>query len=180
MVRAINTASIERSTGRSWDDWRRQLDARGAAKLAHGEIVALAREIGGIENWWAQSVAVAYQQAIGRRRPGAASDGTFSVSITRVSPGPPDRVAAAWRRLAADLSAVAGVALDGIPTESRTPKRHYWRCRLADGSRVTVTFEPKAAEKSMVAVEHSRCRSPQAATSRKQFWAERLEQLAQG
>ncbi len=180
MVRAISTVAIGRSTGRPWEDWQRDLDARGAAKLEHGEIVALAREIAGIDNWWAQSVAIAYQQAIGRRRPGEASDGTFSVSITRVRPGPPDRIAAAWRRLAAELSAVADVALDGTPTESLTPKRHYWRCKLADGSRVTVTFEPKAAAKTLVAVEHSRCRSPEVAASRKAFWAARLEQLAPG
>ena len=65
--------AVRRATGRTWDEWIRWLDERGAAGMSHKQIVALLREQGGVESgWWQQTVTAGYEVAKGRRVEGVA------------------------------------------------------------------------------------------------------------
>ena len=61
----------------------------GARDLTHHEIATNVLELldGTIDNpaWWAQSIAVTYEQAIGRRIPGQRPDGTFQMSVSKAT-----------------------------------------------------------------------------------------------
>ncbi|MBU5900220.1 hypothetical protein JVW24_24175, partial [Vibrio cholerae O1] len=74
---------------------------------------------------WVQGAVVAYEQEIGRRVPGQRADGTFDVAVSRTVTGERgdviDRVASLVD------GELGGVALDGDPRVSTTPKRSYWR-----------------------------------------------------
>jgi uncharacterized protein YndB with AHSA1/START domain len=63
----------------------RALDAAGAAELNHKQLVALvAREVE--SRWWQQSIAVAYEQAHGKRVVGETATTGFQVGVVRTLP----------------------------------------------------------------------------------------------
>lgn len=65
MPRAVNTAAIERATGKPWQEWLVWLEDIGAATLTQEEIAQKVYEQN-VPNWWAKQVADAYGQETGR------------------------------------------------------------------------------------------------------------------
>jgi hypothetical protein len=94
-TKPINTAAIEKGTGRSWNEWLAFLESIGAEKLSHKQIAERVTASGHTSGWWSQSIAVAYEQSIGRRLPGQVEDGTFQASRRGRFPAPGTR---RWRR----------------------------------------------------------------------------------
>lgn len=174
MVKPIDTQSIARSTGRPWEEWLSWLERKSAKSMPHAQIARIVMEEGNVDGWWAQSITVAYEQAIGRRKPGQLADGSFNASVSRVVPGDPARLHAEWMAASSKLRAVAGADVDGGPTGSITPKRRYWRASFSDGSRVTMAFEKKAPGKTLVSVEHSKLASARHIEDVKEAWRELL------
>lgn len=80
MIQPVNADAITKGTAQSWKEWLAFLEAINAHSMPHDEIARRVRETGDASGWWAQTIAVAYEQHIGRRVPGQASDGTFQVS----------------------------------------------------------------------------------------------------
>lgn len=60
-------AAVAAKTGKSWAQWFAVLDAAGANKMSHKEIVAYLRDNHDIGSWWQQMVTVGYEQARGLR-----------------------------------------------------------------------------------------------------------------
>ncbi|HEX2080583.1 MAG TPA: SRPBCC domain-containing protein [Longimicrobium sp.] len=89
--------AVRTATGRTWDEWEKVLDARGAAGLSHKQIVALLEEMGEIRSaWWVQSVTVGYEKRKGMRVLGETADTGFQVGVRRTVPLAPED---AWRLL---------------------------------------------------------------------------------
>ena len=197
-ARGANTEAIAAATGTVWADWIVRLDAAGAQQLpTHGEIAALAlaqiRDPQSPEcanpEWWAQSVAVAYEQHLGRRLPGQRPDGTFDANASRtVTGGLDEAIDRVVTVLAAEIDSGAGrlrsVAVAEGPRVSATQKWRYWRASLADGSRVDLTVSQKptraggdAPTRSTVAVGHRRVVSPEEAAAWKAFWRQLLDRI---
>lgn len=81
--REISDDAVRAATGRSWDEWEAELDAREAAGLSHRRIVALLSD-GLIESgWWRQMVAVTYERRKGARVTGQTADTGFQVGVQR-------------------------------------------------------------------------------------------------
>lgn len=185
MVRRSSTASIERTTRRAWVQWLTTLDGAGAASLPHPQIVGIAYEQipEDVENrgWWAQSVAIAYEQHRGLRRPGESRTGEFQASVSKTYPGGMDAALQAWVALVAGRDTFGGVAVDGEPGTSSTDRWRYWRAALADGSRVAVTISEKSPKKSpkksSLGIGHTKLRSPEEVERWKAVWRELLGQL---
>ena len=70
MTRPIDIASAERGTGKVWRERLAFLGKIGARHLPHKEIARRVREECSGSSRRAQSIAVAYEQHIGRRVPG--------------------------------------------------------------------------------------------------------------
>lgn len=179
MPRPMNTASIEQETGRSWPAWCEALDQRGARALSHPQIVEQVHAEGVESGWWAQTITVAYEQAIGRRIPGQTSTGSFSAAVSRTLPGEPAAVLARWCAVVDGMATFDGVAPRTAPTTAETPKRLYWRAKFADGSSVAVSFERKPGGKTMVAVGHDNLADAAEVLARKQYWAGLVERLTE-
>lgn len=79
----LSDAKLAARTGRSARDWFEILDAEGATRLSHDQMVALLVEIYEAPEWGAQAVAVRYQREHGIRLPGEQDDGTFTVTASR-------------------------------------------------------------------------------------------------
>lgn len=181
MVRSHSTAAIERTTRRPWAQWVTALDDAGAAALAHREIVGIVYDHmpADVENpgWWAQSVAVAYEQHHALRRPGESRAGEFQASVSKTYPGDLDAALQSWVRLVEGRDSFGGVALQGEPGTSATERWRYWRAGLVDGSRIAVTISARSAEKSSVGIGHTKLSSPQEVERWKAIWRELLGQL---
>lgn len=179
-VKPINIRAIEKATGTSWEDWHAYLDKMGAADLDHGAIVAKARSHQPISGWWAQSIAVAYEQSIGRRKPGQGADGLFAASVSRTVKAPRQSAFKSWCKFAANLDKVDGQFIDGSPTTTTTPKRLYWRCKFEDESTISMSFEAKGDDKVLIAIEHRKLELEVFMADRKHAWAGLLSDCFSG
>lgn len=181
MVKPTNTAAISAGTHREWEDWVQLLDSAGARELNHKAIAELALESMPQEasqrQWWAQGVAVAFEQHAGLRVPGQTSDGDFHTSASRTVPGDKDAALKAWEELVGTAAEFDGVPVDGEPSTSSTEKWRYWRIRLADGTRVSVNISNKQPDKALVAMEHTKIDTAERADGWRAYWKGLLANL---
>jgi hypothetical protein len=63
----MSDEAVEAKTGKNWSRWFKHLDAAGAKKMTHQEIVAHLHDQYDVRPWWQQMVAVTYEQACGLR-----------------------------------------------------------------------------------------------------------------
>lgn len=153
-----HAARILRGTGIEWSEWIDHLTP--VSDASHTELAGIAlsliegRGLSRSPEWWAQGVAVAWEQCIGRRAPGERCDGTFSMTVSMTLPLALDEVARRFAAFMAPREELLGVPLDGPARTSSTEKWRYWRAGLADGTRVSVNMQAKGEGKSSVAVNH--------------------------
>lgn len=176
-TRAISTEAIEQGTARSWQEWSAFLDAIGAEKLSHQEIAEHIAATGDASDWWAQSIAVAYEQKIGRRAPGQRKDGTWTANASRTIPGTMDEALVAWTALTGNRKEFDGVAVERGPETSVSEDFRYWRCGLADGSRVAMSFHEKDGGRATIGLGHERLASAEAAERWRAYWKGLLAKL---
>lgn len=181
MTKPSNTAAIEHGTGIEWPAWVEHLDALGGRELPHAELAAGAHRLlegrKGNAGWWAQGVAVAYEQEIGRREPGQGCNGDFQVGVSKTYPGTLDEAIAAWRSLVDGLTEFGGVPMERPPTPSSTEKWRYWRVPLADGSRVSLDICASGNGKSRLGINHTKLDSTVAVEHWRTVWKELLQRL---
>ena len=179
MTRPINTDSIANATSMSWEEWVRELDARGARKMSHTE---LARKLydeldGTLENhgWWAQGITVAYEQHIGKRVPGQLVNGLFELAVSKTIVA--ERTVC-FARVAQWFESQAMLNDHEIikPRISETPKRSNWRCDFADGSKFAATVEENG-QKSKLVLSHTAIPSQLDADEWKAYWKHIADEL---
>lgn len=173
--------AIERATGTSWPDWRRIMTDGGAADAGHAGLARIALAAMGerveYPGWWAQSVAVAYEQDTGRRVKGQVADGTFQVSATRTLPGTMDEVFEAWLARAQKLTEIDGAAIVDSPRETGTAKRRHWRIGLADGTRPVLSAEAKGQVRAFLTATHTKLPSIEQLERWRAAWKDQLAGL---
>lgn len=182
MTKPINTESIEKATGKTWEQWVKDLDARGARDMTHKDLAhQLYDELDGkLDNhgWWAQGITVAYEQHIGKRVPGQLVNGLFEVSVSKTALLPRGE---SFSRLTQWFE--SQTELDGQevlkPRSSQTPKRSSWRCNFADGGKFTATVEEASGDRSKIILAHTDIPTKQAADDWKQFWRDTVDKLSQ-
>lgn len=154
-TRAESIPGIERATGRSWADWVEIFESQGARTLPHPKIAIIARaavpETLANPDWWAQGIAIAYEQHAGLRVPGQSSTGTFRVSASRTLTADRDDIIEAWAAANNDRTEHLGHKA-GEPRRSRTEKRTFWRLDLEGAGRVEVAASQKTEDKIIVAL----------------------------
>lgn len=177
----MDDAAVIEATGKAWDAWFAILDRRGAPSLAHKDIARLLREDYDVSGWWSQSVTVEYEKHIGRREAGQRQSGEYTTTVSRTLPGTMDEALGRWLALlpARDVApAFDGVPFAEDPSVSRTEKWRYWRVRLADGSRVTVSVSAKSGgDGSLLTVESGKLAGRADIDRWKAYWKAYLARL---
>ena len=169
----MSDEAIRRRSGRGWEEWFGVLDEWGAVERPHKEIARWLRQEQGIDGWDAQSVAVSYERARGRRAVGERPDG-FSVTAQKTVAVPVDRLYDA----VVDESLRSQWLRDGELRERTATKPKSARFDWGDGeTRVVVGFQAKGEAKSTVALEHERLPDAEQAERMKAFWRDRLTTL---
>lgn len=180
MTQPQKAGAIAEATGITWADWCRLLDRADAPSLPHDRIAVVAADhiaacapgsaAAGNHEWWGQSVAIAYEQQIGRRVPGQTSRGDFQVAVTRTHAGDLDDALRVWLGLVAGRESFGGIQVDGGPRVSSTERWRYWRITLADGSRVSVDIGRKSTQKSTIGINHTRLETADQAEAWRGIW----------
>jgi hypothetical protein len=178
MIRTMNIEAIERGIGRSWTEVEEFLASIDAKDKSHKEIAQALQDAGLAKDWWAQSATVAFEQLIGRRVPGQDCDGRFQTSTSKTVAGTMDEARDKWVALIGAAEDFSGVGISRGPELSETAKWRYWRCGLADGSRVNVNIYEKAPGKSALSLQHEKLEAPEQLVHWKSFWKATLSQLS--
>ena len=167
-------ATLVARTGRTWTEWVRELDAHDAQRLRHGEIAALVTGAYGIDNWWAQTVAVGYERIKGLRERGQRFDGAFEAGKSRTFNVPVSVLFDAW-----DDEAVRNRWLtDASPVVRTSSPSRGMRLQWPDGTSVVVWFQDKGV-KSSVTIQHQKLADAAAVERVKREWTARLGSLAE-
>jgi len=182
MTKPANVKALETGSGTSWEDWleflepHRDLDHTAMAVLVREHIVGVG--LSSSPEWWAQGVTLAFEQHIGRRKPGQRSGGTFSVTVSATANCGMDAALEAWTAAMDGAKELDGVALKGPARSSATEKWRYWRCTLDDGSAVSVNFQAKAGGlKTTVSANHDKIPDQSAVETWRTFWRQQLAVL---
>ncbi len=172
-VRSSDEA-IETNTGRSYDNWFKRLDKWGAREAKHGEIARWLVEEHGIDGWWAQHVTVAYEQDLGIRAPGQGADGYYTANASKTVNVPKEALFEAFMDEETRHSWLGTFGFDIRTTRPAKSMTAKWE----DGStRLTISFEPKGDDRSVVALAHQKIADAQQVDELKLFWRERLNLL---
>ncbi|HSJ43326.1 MAG TPA: hypothetical protein VK923_01430 [Euzebyales bacterium] len=177
MTRTMQLDGVADATGRTWDEWRAVLDGWGAGSMTHRQIARRLQDDDDVAHWWAQTLTVAYEQHIGRRVPGQASDGTFQTSTSRTVAGDLDDVFARWLQVAADLSRRTDAELAREPATSDKGAYRYWRVGFADGSRVELGASQTRPDKVRIALGHERLPDASDVDRWRSFWRSLLAEV---
>jgi uncharacterized protein YndB with AHSA1/START domain len=167
----MSDEAVESKTGKNWSRWFKHLDAAGAKKMSHQEIVAHLHEKHGVRPWWTQMVAVTYEQARGLRAKHEKPQG-FEISVSRTVSAPVAKAYKAWTD-----PKLRKAWLPANFKVSKATKDKSLRLIWEDGkTRVAAAFYAKG-DKSQVVAQHSKLPDAKAAADMKRLWADWLEQL---
>ena len=169
----ISSDSVKAKTGKDWPAWFEILDAAGAQKMSHKEIVAFLLENYQVGAWWQQMVMVTYEQARGLRDKHERSDG-FQISRSKFITAPIEKVFLAWQEASQRLRWLPDPAF----TIRRQTKNKSLRAVWVYGqTNLDVDFYDKGPARTQVTVQHSRLEDAQRAEAMKTYWAEALNCL---
>lgn len=99
------------------------------------------------------------------------------VGASRTVPGTMDAALARWAAWADPRRDFDGVPYDGAPTARATERWRYWRCPLADGSKVNVTISAKGADRASIGIQHEKHDDAEAVARWRAFWKSALATL---
>jgi hypothetical protein len=169
----MSDEAVRAKTGRTWEEWVRVLDTRGARSMIHRDIAAYLHREHGLPAWWTQMVTVGYERIRGLRDPGQRRSGEYEVSKSKTLPVPLEEL---YR--ACSVPRTRERWLPGVKwTVGRAVENKTIRATWDDGTPVELYFVAKGPEKSQVAIQHRKLGSKAQAARAKTYWGERLEEL---
>ncbi|MBE3037858.1 MAG: DUF4287 domain-containing protein [Chloroflexi bacterium] len=164
---------MKAKTGKDWPAWFEILDAAGAQKMSHKEIVAFLVENYQVGAWWQQMVTVTYEQARGLRDKHEKADG-FQISRSKFITASIEKVFLAWQ----EASQRSRCLPDPAFTIRRQTQNKSLRAVWVDGqTNLDVDFYVKGPARTQVTVQHSRLEDAQQAEAMKIYWAAALNRL---
>ncbi len=172
---SISNEAVLAKTGKNWEQWFTELDRAGALNWDHKTIARHLADSYPVGGWWAQMIAVSYEQARGLRDKHERPDG-FEIQRSRTLAVPAPK---AWRACKNDarrlewLPEAETAAIRSIREDTRLMIRLDW----PDDTRVLIAVNPKDGDKCVVGVQHNKLADRAAARRSKQFWADRLTNL---
>ena len=167
----MSDEAVKTKTRKTWSEWFKLLDAAGARKMTHREIVAVVNK-NGAGPWWQQMVAVTYEQARGLRAKHE-KPGGYEISISRTINASVGKAFKAWTD--------EKLRKKWLPTNLTIRKatvNKTVRITWEDGkTSVAATFLPKGLSKVQVVAQHMKLPDAKSAAKMKTFWAEALDRL---
>jgi uncharacterized protein YndB with AHSA1/START domain len=164
--------AVESKTGKNWSRWFKHLDASGAKKMTHQEIVAHLHDKHQVRPWWTQMIAVTYEQARGLREKHEKPEG-YEISVSRTIATPIGEAFKAWTDEKRRKKWLPANLTIRKATKNKT-LRISWE---DDETSVAAAFLSKDPGKSQVVAQHMKLPNAKAAAKMKKFWREALDRL---
>lgn len=82
----MNNDTVRKATGRSFTQWFEVIESAGISSAPHKTIAEYLAALDGVSFWWAQSITVEYEKAVGRRVKGQTASGDFQVGVSKTLP----------------------------------------------------------------------------------------------
>ncbi len=76
-------AALKKATGKDWLGWKTSLEEWGVKDKSYRELHTYLSSEFGLNDWWAQGIAVGYERMTVQRLVGQLSEGTYSTSINK-------------------------------------------------------------------------------------------------
>ncbi len=171
--RSISDVAVKAKTGKPWSEWFAVLDAAGADRMTHPQIVKLLKEKYGLEGWWGQSVTGEYERARGLRNRNQMPDG-YAANISKTFAGD----AGAMFAIFSDTrkrNRLLGESKPAISSINEAGKTIY--LKWPDGSRPNLRLVEKGAGKVQVVVQHSKLATADDVAKMKAYWKGVLAKL---
>lgn len=164
---------IMAKTGKTYSDWFAILDAAGARKMTHKEIVAILQSRYQLGRWWEQKIAITYEHERGLRKKHETQAG-YQISVTRTLPSPASKLFKMWHDKQERSEWLINASLAIRTATANKALRGSWE----DGrTRVNVSFYPKGRSKCQVVVEHTKLGGSVEAGRMRKYWSEALDRL---
>ena len=170
---SMSDDAVRAKSGKTWPEWFGALDSSGCSDKPHKEIVAVLRDQYDVGSWWQQMITVEYERARGLRQVHQKCDGDFSANATKTLGVSLESLYDAW----ADDGIRAKWMKENFTVRKATPLKSI-RILWPDSTTVDIGFYPKDNGKAMVTVQHNKLADSAEVRSRKAFWKERLDGLA--
>ncbi len=169
----ISDEAVAGKTGKTWAEWFAVLDAAGAAKMDHKEIVAHLSEQHQVSSWWRQMLTVGYEQARGLRQKHEKPDG-YEVSVSKIINVPLTVLFNAWED---ETERARWFPRRKFTIRKATPNKTLRLTWGADKSSVEVYFYSKGDAKSQVTCQHRKLPNQEEVERMREFWAKTLQSL---
>jgi hypothetical protein len=170
----MSEESIQKATGKTWDEWFVLLDAWDAASKDHTEVARYVADELGVRDWWAQMLTVGYERARGLRKVHETKQG-FVGNASKTVPAPIERLYAAF----ADEAIRDRWLEPGYLTLRTAQENRSARFDVATGGILELWFTDKGPSKSSVALGQSKLAEADEVAAWKAFWKERFGRLAE-
>lgn len=190
----LTDESIKSVTGKTWEEWFADFDARGGPSLGRREIGVYLYDQCKVDVWWSAALNYHYEAARGIFDKDGRHKG-YMICSTKTINAPLDKVFAAWTS-AEDLDRWFGsgnqaeVADGGAFSNSDGNRGEFKRVRANQDLRFTwsgptegtdtivdVTFEKKGENKTGLIVKHDRIQTTAEADGLRAAWGESLARL---
>lgn len=185
----VSDDAVQKATGRDWDHWFSVLDQAGAHKMAHADIARRLQDDHDVTGWWAQSIAVRYEQARGIRKPGQSSRGDWQVSVQKTLPGDRETVWGVlvstpflggpvdWAEGADFVMARRGIEVTVRAVRPPGSLRFWWRPRGAGRSTVEVTLQEANGGRCALRFSHGGLASEAERETMRAQWRQALDEI---
>lgn len=173
----IGDEAVRKATGKGWEDWLTILDEAGAKSLDHKAIVAILHDRHEVGDWWAQMVAVGYEQARGLREKNQTASG-FQASMSKTIAAPVARLYRAWADESEREKWLGDVPVEvRVANEDKNLRLTWLKDGPEQGTSVEVGFFAKDAMRGMVQVQQNKLENAEAVARVRAFWSVKLETL---
>lgn len=169
----MSDAAVKKQTGRDWAAWVRLLDSSGAAAKPHREIVDQVVSLD-VPPWWSQMITVGYERIRGLRVIGQRREGSYEISKSKTFAVPVERLFEAFTNARLRSRWLP----EKLTVRKATPHKSV-RITWHDATSVEVGFMSKGADRSAVAVQHTKLPDKATADHLKTWWGEKLAALAE-
>jgi len=172
-IKKISDEKVHISTGKTWDEWFKILDAAGANKMNHKEIITYMKEKYQFSPWWIQMVTVNYEQQRGLRELYQKTKGNYEISVSKTI-----NVSLTKLWVYFDDEKKRKDWLNTPVIIHKASPHKSMRITWSDGQKcISVNFYDKKNNKSQVVIQHMKLPDAKASEEKKTYWAERLERL---
>lgn len=173
MAKRISDESVQKSTGKTWNEWFVLLNKAGAKKMEHKAIAELLNKNHGLSVWWSQMVTVQYEQEIKGRKKHSKPQG-YQISKSRTLPFSVSKVFSVIQYPALRKSWLNNYDFSITKFIKNKSIRGKW---IDDKKTIEFQFYPKEKAKTQLVVQHSKISSEKDAEKLKKYWERNLNLL---